>query len=66
METQNTESNPLISPPSSPRKKENASYGALISIVIILALVVVGAFYSWGKRIEQNQPKQPAQTGVAK
>lgn len=35
-------------------QKKNASYGALISITIILAIVVVGAFYSWGKRIEQN------------
>ncbi len=35
-------------------KKKNASYGALISIIIILAIIVVGAFYSWGKRIEQN------------
>ena len=34
--------------------KRNASYGALISIIIILAIVVVGAFYSWGERIEKN------------
>ena len=34
--------------------KTNASYGAIISIVLILAIVVVGAFYVWGKRIEQN------------
>jgi len=35
-------------------QKKDASYGALISIVIILAIVIVGAFYSWGRRIDQN------------
>lgn len=34
--------------------KKDASYGALISIVLILAIIVVGAFYVWGQRIEQN------------
>jgi uncharacterized protein HemX len=33
----------------------NASWGALISITIILAMVIVGAFYSWGKRIRETQ-----------
>jgi hypothetical protein len=42
------------SDPTSAMQKKDASYGALISIVIILAIVIVGAFYSWGKRIEQN------------
>ncbi len=42
--------------PPTEMPKQDASYGALISIVIILAIVIVGAFYSWGKRIEQNQP----------
>ncbi len=36
-------------------RKKNASYGALLSIIIILAIVVIGAFYSWGKRIEENK-----------
>ncbi len=41
-------------PPQHELGKKNASYGALISIIIILAIVVVGAFYSWGERIEKN------------
>ena len=58
-------------PPHAEFQKRNASYGALISIIIILAIVVVGAFYSWGKRIEQNNipsvineelPGEPATT----
>lgn len=49
MDMQNTSPVPEL-------QKKNASYGALISIIIILAIVTVGAFYSWGKRLEQNQP----------
>jgi len=31
------------------------SWGVVISIVIIVLMIVIGAFYSWGKRIaEQN------------
>lgn len=40
--------------------QKNASYGALISIVLILAIVVIGAFYVWGERIkEQRAPSYP-------
>lgn len=38
---------------------KNASYGALISIVLILFIIVVGAFYVWGERISQRQPVLP-------
>jgi hypothetical protein len=34
--------------------KPNASYGALISIILILAIVVVGAFYVWDQRVSQT------------
>ena len=31
------------------------SWGVVISIVIIVLMIVIGAFYAWGKRIaEQN------------
>jgi hypothetical protein len=33
----------------------NASWGAIISITIILTMVIVGAFYSWGQRISQER-----------
>jgi len=33
--------------------KPNASYGALISIVLILAIIVVGAIYVWGQRVNE-------------
>jgi uncharacterized protein HemX len=38
----------------------NASWGALISIVIILAMVVIGAFYAWGQRITEEHAAQAA------
>lgn len=32
------------------------SWGTLISIVIIVLMVLVGAFYAWGKRIAEQNP----------
>ena len=31
------------------------SWGAFLSIVIIVLMIIVGAFYAWGKRIAQEQ-----------
>ena len=31
------------------------SWGALISILIIVLMVIIGAFYAWGARIAQNR-----------
>jgi len=39
-------------PPQMPSKKQQ-SWGALISIVVIVLMVVTGAFYAWGKRIAE-------------
>ena len=36
----------------------NGSWGALISITIILAMVIIGAFYSWGQRIAEQRAVQ--------
>ena len=36
----------------------NASWGAIISITIILAMVIIGAFYSWGQRINEQRTTQ--------
>jgi hypothetical protein len=45
--------------------KPDAQYGALISIILILAIVVVGAFYVWGKRVnEANQNIQNVGTAT--
>ena len=47
---------------TTPEPKEsvhrNASWGAIISITIILTMVIVGAFYSWGQRISEERAVQ--------
>jgi hypothetical protein len=30
------------------------SWGVVISIVIIVLMIIIGAFYAWGKRIAQE------------
>jgi hypothetical protein len=41
-------------PPGVPSPKQQ-SWGLLISIVVIVLMVVIGAFYAWGQRIAQNE-----------
>ncbi len=38
-----------------PPTPEQQSWGAVISIIVIVLMVVIGAFYSWGKRINEQQ-----------
>ncbi|MCX6790122.1 MAG: hypothetical protein NTV60_01190 [Candidatus Kaiserbacteria bacterium] len=48
-------------PPGVPSAKQQ-SWGVVISIVVIVLMIVIGAFYAWGKRLEQNQqPVVPVQ-----
>ncbi|MDB5237598.1 MAG: hypothetical protein JWL88_700 [Parcubacteria group bacterium] len=49
--------------PEALAKERSASWGAIIIIVLILAMVIVGAFYAWGKRIAQTQP--PVTSGAS-
>ncbi len=44
-----------------PTIRRNASWGAIISIVIILLMVVVGAFYAWGQRLAELRAARAAQ-----
>lgn len=37
-----------------PPTLEQQNWGALISIVVIVSMVVIGAFYAWGKRIAEE------------
>ena len=41
--------------PSGTPSHKAQSWGVLVSIIIIVMMVIVGAFYAWGKRIAQNQ-----------
>ena len=31
------------------------SWGALLSIIVIVLMILIGAFYAWGERIAQNR-----------
>lgn len=58
------ENEPLL-PPSSPSAESDVvlgnpspkaqSWGVVISIVIIMLMIIIGALYAWGKRITQEQ-----------
>jgi hypothetical protein len=39
--------------PGAPSHQQQ-QWGVIISIVIIVLMIVIGAFYSWGKRISQE------------
>lgn len=45
-----TKSDLVLGRPSSKRQQ----WGVVISIVIIVLMIVIGAFYAWGKRIAQE------------
>jgi len=36
------------------------SWGALISIIVIVLMIIVGAFYAWGKRVAEVRHYQSA------
>lgn len=40
--------------PGVPSPKQQ-QWGVVISIVIIVLMIIIGAFYAWGQRIAQNQ-----------
>jgi hypothetical protein len=48
--------------PLTPARKKQASYGALLSVIVIMAIIVFGAFYAWGKRIHDQGGLVPAAT----
>ena len=35
--------------------EKEQSWGALIAIFVVLAMVVLGAFYAWNKRVSREQ-----------
>lgn len=52
-----TSASPKISPaspPGTPSHKQQ-QWGVIVSIIIIVLMIVIGAFYSWGKRIAQER-----------
>lgn len=39
--------------PGVPSQKQQ-QWGALISIIVIVLMIIIGAFYAWGKRVAQE------------
>lgn len=55
-----------ITQPGVPSAKAQ-SWGTVISIIVIVLMIVIGAFYAWGKRIaEQNQIVMPTTQTVTR
>jgi heme/copper-type cytochrome/quinol oxidase subunit 2 len=46
------EGQPIL-PPGTPSHAQQ-QWGVIISIVIIVLMIVIGAFYAWGQRISQQ------------
>jgi hypothetical protein len=53
-EPQNTFSDPRAAAPSPARQ----SWGALLSIIVILGMIVVGAYYAWSKSMQERAAPQ--------
>ncbi|MGD0328734.1 MAG: hypothetical protein ABSB00_03450 [Minisyncoccia bacterium] len=45
---------PRDTPPAMPSPKAQ-SWGVVISIIIIVLMIIIGAFYAWGERISQEK-----------
>lgn len=43
-------------PPLGVPSPQAQQWGAVISIVIIVLMIIIGAFYAWGERIAQENP----------
>ena len=56
-----TQPTPPASAVANAERAKNASWGAIISILIILGMVVMAAFYAWGQRIAENPSHQVMQ-----
>lgn len=48
------ENEPILPPDATPSNKQQ-SWGVVISIVIIVLMIIIGAFYAWGKRIAEEK-----------
>jgi hypothetical protein len=56
------ESFPQISVPETPKaglpgvpSPKQQQWGVVISIIVIVLMITIGAFYAWGKRIAEEQ-----------
>lgn len=64
MDSQPNEPQNLSTAPSVTPTKEKSSFGALITLVIIVAIIVIGAFYAWGERVAEERGTPPLEEEV--
>ncbi|MDO8567021.1 MAG: hypothetical protein Q7R58_02620 [bacterium] len=48
------DNNEKLLPPGVPSPKAQ-QWGVVISIVVIVGMIIIGAFYAWGERIAQER-----------
>ncbi|MFA6414443.1 MAG: hypothetical protein WC217_03225 [Candidatus Paceibacterota bacterium] len=46
-------------PPTGVPSPQAQNWGAVISIIVIVLMIVIGAFYAWGQRIAENRTPAP-------
>lgn len=46
---------PMIDPAPSETHENKGSAGSVIAILLIVSLLVVGAFYVWGQRVSEQR-----------
>ena len=44
--------------------QSQSSIGSIVGTIIIIAIIILGGLYFWGKRIEENKLKQNLVTGT--
>ncbi len=59
MDTPTTEPSNLTPVPVTPKEKSSA--GTLITLLIIVAIIVIGAFYTWGERVAEDREVPPTE-----
>ncbi|MBU1292633.1 hypothetical protein KJ819_01050 [Patescibacteria group bacterium] len=47
-------------PAPAPEPKKAPAYGAILGIILIVVILVAGAFYVWGERINEEMPQNEA------
>ncbi len=49
---------PMIESTASEQHENKGSVGSVIAILLIVSLLVIGAFYVWGQRISEQRATQ--------
>lgn len=50
--------NPAGGMPPAEEAKKGPAYGSILGIILIVAILVAGAFYVWNERLETNEVPQ--------